>query len=185
MPPMEEDKHCWACLQPIKSAQRYCLECKSWQNWRRHLNLSTSTLSLIVALLAVTSTLIPLLRVEASAAYLILSGEKSIGASKVKLAIFAKNVGNLDTLLDTVIHCKSNLRNGDPRSFSIFAIGDRHVGVGQKVSIEYAGKLVHHETVMGRTRCELVYYDNHLTKSFRRVEVIFTEGAPVIFEHES
>ena len=47
-------KHCWACGSFLKVNQKFCTECNHWQTWRRHLTFSTTILSLLVALIAVT-----------------------------------------------------------------------------------------------------------------------------------
>lgn len=57
----EAKRICWACTKPLDSNQQKCLECDSWQNWRSWLNLSTTTLALIVAIISSTTTLLPLL----------------------------------------------------------------------------------------------------------------------------
>ena len=52
-------KKCWACSAELRETQQYCTECKSWQNYRKHLNLSSSILSLLIALISVLGVLGP------------------------------------------------------------------------------------------------------------------------------
>lgn len=54
----EESDACWACQTPLSANQKVCLECNAWQNWRRHANLSTTTLALIVSLVSTSALLI-------------------------------------------------------------------------------------------------------------------------------
>ena len=48
-----ETKPCSTCAEPIRLAAKKCVECDSYQDWRRHFSVSTIVLSLLVALLAV------------------------------------------------------------------------------------------------------------------------------------
>lgn len=50
-------KTCWACREDLSEGQVICLKCNSWQNWQRYMNLSSSTLSLLVALVSVSTVL--------------------------------------------------------------------------------------------------------------------------------
>ncbi|MEP1765538.1 MAG: hypothetical protein ABJJ53_02620 [Sulfitobacter sp.] len=50
-----KEKVCWACGSSLKTDQKVCLECGSWQNWRRHVGISNTSLALLVALLSVAS----------------------------------------------------------------------------------------------------------------------------------
>ena len=54
----KRSRQCWACQTLIGANQKICLECNSWQNWRRHANLSTTTLALIVSLVSTTALLV-------------------------------------------------------------------------------------------------------------------------------
>ena len=50
---------CRTCKGELNPGAAYCLHCKCYQNWRRHLNLSSSVLALIVALVSVVSATAP------------------------------------------------------------------------------------------------------------------------------
>lgn len=50
---------CHNCKSPLNAGAVYCLHCESYQNWRRHLSLSSSVLALLVALVTVTSASAP------------------------------------------------------------------------------------------------------------------------------
>lgn len=47
--------NCWACRTPLKKRQKICLECNSWQDWRRHISISNTSLALLIALFSVVT----------------------------------------------------------------------------------------------------------------------------------
>ncbi|MBU2876961.1 hypothetical protein [Aliiglaciecola lipolytica] len=49
-------KNCCACKSEIPNGATLCKECGTHQNWKRHFNFSSVALSLIVALLSVSTT---------------------------------------------------------------------------------------------------------------------------------
>lgn len=49
---------CRTCLEDIYDGARKCIECGSYQDWRRYIGLSNTSLSLIIALLSVLSLFI-------------------------------------------------------------------------------------------------------------------------------
>jgi hypothetical protein len=50
---------CRICKSEMNQGAVFCLHCKSYQNWRRYLNLSSSVLALLVALVSVLSATLP------------------------------------------------------------------------------------------------------------------------------
>jgi hypothetical protein len=58
MPEVHEVR-CIECREIINEQARVCLKCKSPQDWRRHLSFSSTVLSLLVALVSVSSLAIP------------------------------------------------------------------------------------------------------------------------------
>lgn len=58
-PIMSETVPCLACREPIQRGASVCKECGAHQDWRRHLNFSGTILSLLVALVSVTSIGVP------------------------------------------------------------------------------------------------------------------------------
>ena len=50
---------CRVCLNEIYEGAKKCTECESFQNWRRHLVLGTTTLTLVIALLSVLGSVAP------------------------------------------------------------------------------------------------------------------------------
>ena len=54
MPP-ESQKICLDCLEPIPAKARKCLKCGSFQDWRRFTGQSATTLSLLIALITVST----------------------------------------------------------------------------------------------------------------------------------
>lgn len=55
----ESVTECRTCREPLRPGARKCTKCDSFQDWRRFLSLSTSTLALIIALISVTSAVGP------------------------------------------------------------------------------------------------------------------------------
>ena len=47
---------CKVCRKPIEIGARKCTECDSYQDWRRHFSIGTVVLSLLIALISVTTT---------------------------------------------------------------------------------------------------------------------------------
>lgn len=53
---------CRVCNERIEIGAKKCIHCSSFQDWRRYLNLSSTMLALIVALISVLSISIPILK---------------------------------------------------------------------------------------------------------------------------
>lgn len=53
---------CGACGAEMPTNVRYCGHCNSWQDWRGHIHLSSTVLSLLIALISVTSIAVPWLK---------------------------------------------------------------------------------------------------------------------------
>ncbi|MEM9128421.1 MAG: hypothetical protein AAGA97_01710, partial [Pseudomonadota bacterium] len=51
-------KKCWACQADLDAKQVFCLKCEKWQDFRRHFSFSTTVLSLIVAIIAVSAPIL-------------------------------------------------------------------------------------------------------------------------------
>lgn len=58
-PASKENKRCRICGEDIKLAARKCVHCGSWQDWRGSIGMSATILSLLVALVSVTTALLP------------------------------------------------------------------------------------------------------------------------------
>ena len=56
-----DQNECCLCMEPMRAGATKCTSCGTFQNWRRHLNLSTAVLSLLVALVSVSALAVPLL----------------------------------------------------------------------------------------------------------------------------
>lgn len=52
---------CKQCSEPIPAGAKLCRHCHSHQDWRRHLNISSTVLALLVALVSVLSAGVPVL----------------------------------------------------------------------------------------------------------------------------
>jgi hypothetical protein len=55
-------KPCKVCAEPIKQAARICNQCKSYQDWRANINVSSTVLSLLVALVTVLTAAVPAIK---------------------------------------------------------------------------------------------------------------------------
>jgi len=51
---------CLTCKEPIREGAKKCKTCDSYQDWRRHLQISSSVLALLVALVSVLSFAAPI-----------------------------------------------------------------------------------------------------------------------------
>jgi hypothetical protein len=58
----EETKACKVCAEPIKKAARVCTHCNNYQDWRAELNLSSTMLSLLVALFSILTVALPAIK---------------------------------------------------------------------------------------------------------------------------
>jgi predicted nucleic acid-binding Zn ribbon protein len=86
-------KHCRVCSEPINVAAQKCIHCQSEQaEWRRRLSLSTSVLALLIALIAVLTASIPVLKeaITAKDSHLIFSFQ---GASDQSISVLVSNQG--------------------------------------------------------------------------------------------
>jgi hypothetical protein len=57
----DEEPFCSTCFKPIHRMAKKCTECDSYQDWRRHMQLGSSVLALMVALVSVTALSAPIL----------------------------------------------------------------------------------------------------------------------------
>jgi len=60
-PVIGDVKDCRVCAEPIRRQANKCTHCGSFQNWRSVLPVSSTILSLLVALVSVTTTAVPIL----------------------------------------------------------------------------------------------------------------------------
>lgn len=122
---------CWACQSDILEAQKVCLECGSWQNWRRYLNLSTATLGLLVALISVSGTAITAIsdRLTQKVAVLHVSGSsqnvrRGEDQYDVTFNLVIRNLGSSVAIVNREIYCisRENLNDYDPEEGGSFAV---------------------------------------------------------------
>lgn len=57
----EPQRRCSTCCSDIHSAAKKCTACGSYQDWRRHLQISSSVLALLVALVSVIALSLPMI----------------------------------------------------------------------------------------------------------------------------
>ncbi|MEA3009866.1 MAG: hypothetical protein QOJ91_1558 [Sphingomonadales bacterium] len=90
--PAGSTKACRICAHAIPSAAVKCTVCDSYQNWLGKVHLSTTTLSLLVALVATSATAIPIIgnltKVDDSEMYV-----RFWSASEESLVLVAVNTG--------------------------------------------------------------------------------------------
>src|SRR5689334_511078 len=55
----EPEYVCVTCLSKIKKSQKKCIECDSYQDWRRHFQGGENVITLLVALISVLGIVIP------------------------------------------------------------------------------------------------------------------------------
>lgn len=141
---------CWACTEPIKSGQVKCIKCSSWQNWRRILSDSNTTLALLVALTA----LFPMLSESVRTAFLAwnptfsasILGELhrdnvSEGRYEFEIIAVAENTGTETLVIATYLDCDIF---GDQRNLGEFRMGltkPAKIDVGESAEIGYFGEL--------------------------------------------
>jgi hypothetical protein len=61
VPAADDLKLCKVCAEPIKKTARVCIHCNNYQDWRAELNVSSTVLSLLVALVSVLTAAVPAL----------------------------------------------------------------------------------------------------------------------------
>ncbi|WP_127749604.1 hypothetical protein [Parasedimentitalea marina] len=92
---------CIECKHVIPAGALKCKECNSFQDWRRFLALSSTTLSLIVALLSVSGIVVPLLIETLSEKKAVLAS-KVVSIGDVNITVLVANSGTLDGYVGTV-----------------------------------------------------------------------------------
>jgi predicted nucleic acid-binding Zn ribbon protein len=104
MPPTQSkaSKPCRVCANAIPTQASYCTHCQSYQNWRRHLQFGQTTLSLLVALVAVLSTLVPsaMQLINRPNSRLIASG---LSSNAGQLNLTFSNLGDRAGVIDGVV----------------------------------------------------------------------------------
>jgi hypothetical protein len=60
--PGSPKRPCSTCCEPIAAVAKKCIYCESYQDWRRHLSMSSSILALLVALVSVAGLAAPALK---------------------------------------------------------------------------------------------------------------------------
>jgi hypothetical protein len=121
--PEQTQKLCRTCSQLIPSLAKKCTHCGDFQDWRSHLGMSTTVLSLLVALVSVSSQAIPVIlsaiKPEASAEI----RATLQGSDRFFLTILATNTGQLTGGVNRVYISAKN-RSAvwfqEPNTFPVF-----------------------------------------------------------------
>ena len=87
-----QTKPCVVCAEEIKSAARICTHCNSYQDWRADLSMSSTILSLLIALASILTVAVPVVMnaVTPKDSNISISFE---GASETNMDILAFNSG--------------------------------------------------------------------------------------------
>lgn len=93
---------CIECRHVIPEKALKCKECNSFQDWRRFLILSGTTLSLIVALLSVSGIVVPLLIDTLSEKKAVLTS-KVVSIGDMNITILVANSGTIDGYVNSVL----------------------------------------------------------------------------------
>ena len=122
-PTEKTQKLCRTCAQSIPVLAKKCAQCGDFQDWRSYLGMSTTVLSLLVALVSVSSQAIPL----------ILKASKPESSAKIRatlqgsdgflLTILATNTGQLTGGINIVYISAKNRSTvwfQEPNTFPIF-----------------------------------------------------------------
>lgn len=125
---------CWACNHEIDSGQKLCSNCNSWQDYRRFLRFSNSTISLIAASISVVaavfatfSSILTREKHDISAAVLI----NRFDGNGESIEFRIRNLGSNPVLLPEFLNCRT-FRYGHTESsdnFSMITADDRYVGL--------------------------------------------------------
>lgn len=143
----DTERICWACRQSLTDKQIVCLKCNSWQNWRRHLNLSNTTLSLIVAILALASVLIQnaeeiwikwFPRYEIAATGFVSRINYPSGRYEFGIVAYVENIGTANITLPISISCLVETGDGSVR-IGLGTTSNIAVKVGETNEMRYTG----------------------------------------------
>jgi hypothetical protein len=98
-----DTKPCLICGERIKVAARKCIHCDSYQDWRGSLNISSTVLSLLVALASVLTVAVPVIynTLSPKHAKLVFSFQ---GANWGIVSILVTNSGNRPGSIQNVMH---------------------------------------------------------------------------------
>ena len=93
-------KACSSCALEIPAAARLCSHCKSYQDWRRFLSVSTTTLALLTALVSTGAASIATITSSAWFADSEVNGRFVLDARPITLSI--ANTGNRPARIDSI-----------------------------------------------------------------------------------
>jgi predicted nucleic acid-binding Zn ribbon protein len=91
-PEHDDTKPCKVCGEPIKKSARVCIHCSNYQDWRSELSISSTVLSLLVALFSVLTVAVPVIEqaLEVKNAKLLFAPQ---GQTDKFITIMASNTG--------------------------------------------------------------------------------------------
>jgi hypothetical protein len=93
---------CVVCKEPIKQGAKLCIHCKCDQRWWMRFGASGSTLSLLVALVAVTTQLLPVLKEFMAPSGAVI--ETSVGAATNEgFSLVVTNIGKLPASIQRIV----------------------------------------------------------------------------------
>jgi hypothetical protein len=97
---LADQRLCPQCAEPISPAAKLCIHCKSDLTWRRHMQVSHTSLALLIALISVVGSVAPTL-------VKLLTPQDSlnadvVGSSETGLSLFVVNTGSSLAVLEYV-----------------------------------------------------------------------------------
>lgn len=103
---MEETKRCLECRKAIEPSASLCVECGSYQDWRRHIKIWTPVLGFVLAFLAFVFSIVPQIRSSVFPSPPKISAQVS-SVSARNLTILVSNLGERRLIVNPVLKCVS------------------------------------------------------------------------------
>jgi hypothetical protein len=91
------------CAEPIKKAARKCIHCDSYQDWHANIGMSSTVLSLLVALVSVLTAAIPVVKDAFTPKNALLTATFQ-GANSDRLSVLFTNQGTRPGSVSSPIH---------------------------------------------------------------------------------
>lgn len=165
-----KEQACWACGTSLKKDQKVCLECGSWQTWRRYIGISNTSLALLIALLSIVSlggrTLLDLYEEFYPDLEVNLSGQ--FDSERQTIHLRAYNFGNKSANLGANIRCTFGLDNAmghskenDGFEVEFWSIEKRIVAPSAALQIEFKPQVLAFDPKQEQVICfgALNYFD--------------------------
>lgn len=120
------EKPCRTCAKPMPAAALKCTECDSYQDWRRLFSFTTSLLSLLVALIAVSTAAAPVIKETLQPARSKLSFQFLDSEPPSRVLAFATNGGTRSAVIRRAYLSCNATRNGMRVGFASYQPDNQH-----------------------------------------------------------